>query len=133
MAEWIGVACGVVAYLAFVVVIAAGSSTMGLRFLSVAFVVASVTTVTLLDASEGVIVLMVTVLFVGVGPLTPLKTLGCEWAAKHTWQGWKTSTILDMRAQACQSGSALADFQRNVILPNHPWLRMGVAFRQSEE
>jgi arabinofuranosyltransferase len=131
--EWFMLAWGVLAYVVYVIVIAASSSVMGLRFFSVPFVIAAGASVCTFEASEGVVAGILALVFISVAPLSPLRTLGCRWAQFEPLTGSASSTILDMRAQACFGRSALADYQRNLSLPDHDWLKMGRAFRKSPE
>jgi arabinofuranosyltransferase len=129
--RWLPLAWGVLAYLLYVILVASSSSTMGLRFFCVPYAIAVTASVIEFEPAEGVVAMVVAVLFIIVTPLSPLRTVGCTWAETHRGLGWKTSAIADMRMLACVSGSAMADFQRDVSLPNHAWLSMGADFRTS--
>ena len=129
----LAVAAGVVMYAAYVVAVAASSSTMGLRFFSVVFVVAVATTLLAIELFEALTIGAVAVVFMVVVPLSPVRTLGCRWSAAEPPLGWKTSAILDIRALGCRDGAALANFQRNTRLPDHPWFKSGLEFRQTDE
>src|SRR5258708_31140252 len=79
--QWLALAWGVLAYLAYVVLVASSSSTMALRFFSVPVVVAVAVAASEFDPSEGLVSAILVLFFIAVPPLSPMRTLGCRWAA----------------------------------------------------
>lgn len=128
----IAIAAGVALYVTYIVVVAATSSVMGLRFFTTPLIVAAALLVLTIDAREAVVVGLVAATFTFIAPLSPLRTLGCSWSSLEL-PAWGNSAIIDVRARGCHDGYVLANFQRNERLPRHAWYTLGVEFRQTPE